>query len=346
MSQIDPRQKVAILRILRDNDGALSSGAIAREMWSYGFEPSDRTVRLYLQEMEKEGLVAGASRGRRGGRRITALGIEEIKDALVTSRVGFTTAKVDTLTWQMNFNPFNSQGLLVLNVTLIDKRDLVRALDLMRPVFDAGLSMGRYLALAREGERLGGVEIPPGKAGIGTVCSVTVNGALLGARIPTVSRFGGVLELQEGRPVRFTDVIYYEGTTLDPLEVFIKSGLTSVLEAAHTGNGRIGASFREVPTAAWPEVSRILRRLEAMGLKDVLLQGSPGRSLLDFPIHEGQTGLILAGGLNPAAALEEAGIATKNHALSTLYPFERLIDYREARERLESGDLMHTRMPS
>lgn len=332
MRKSDPKQRVAILRILRDNEAALSSSAVAREMGNYGFEPSPRTVRLYLKEMEAEGLVAQASRGRNGGRRITPRGVEEIKDAFVAGRVGFITARVETLAWQMTFDAVAGEGLIVLNITTISAGYLSAALRAMVPVFEAGLGMGSYLALAREGERLGKVRVPPGKAAIGSICSVTVNGALLAARIPVVSRFGGVLEMRERRPARFTDVICYDGTTLDPLEIFIKARVTSVGEAARTGHGRIGASFREVPTPAMPDVAKTLKRLERIGLKSVICVGKPNQPLLGFPVHEGMTGLVLPGGLNPAAAVEEAGIPTESAALSTLFPFEKLISYKEVKE--------------
>jgi repressor of nif and glnA expression len=35
----------------------------------------------------------------------------------------------------------------------------------------------------------------------------------------------------------------------------------------------------------------------------------------------------VAGGLNPAAAVEEAGIPTSNYALSTLFEYEKLTHY-------------------
>jgi HTH-type transcriptional regulator, global nitrogen regulator NrpRI len=344
MKEIDQRLKVAILRVIRDAEGPSGSSHIAKAIRVLGFECSPRTIRLYLQEMQKEGLVAGAKRGRNGGRRITVKGIEEIKDAFVIDRVGFTAARVDTLTWQMDFNPRMGQGRIVLNITTVEADRIEEVLDEMLPVFESGLSMGNYLALAMPGDRLGEFEVPEDRIAIGTVCSVTINGALLAERIPTVSRFGGVLEMDNGQPSRFTDVIYYDGTSLDPLEVFIKAGLTSVRETVKTGHGRIGASFREVPTTALGQVTQTLRRLDTMGLGGTLLVGHPDKPVLEFPVHEGRTGIIIKGGLNPAAALEEAGIANRNDALSTLYPFERLIHYKEVRERLRSGDLAHARM--
>jgi len=334
VKDFDTKRKIAILRVLRDADGPIGSAVIAREIQAYGFTLSSRTIRLYLEEMERSGWVGGARKGRSGGRTITPQGEGEIKDALITERVGFTAARVDALAWQMTFDLNARSGLVVLNVTTVETPHAARAVEAMIPVFRAGLGMGTYAAFAEPGERLGQFTVPPGHVGIGTVCSVTMNGVLLSERVPTVSRFGGVLELEGREPRRFTDVIYYDGTSLDPLEIFIKGGLTSVGEAARKGCGRIGASFREIPTSARPQVEGIRRKLQAIGLDGVLLIGKPNQPLLEFPVHEGRTGMILTGGLNPTAAIEEAGIPTRNFALCTLYEFEKLIPYADLPERL------------
>ena len=286
--------------------------------------------------MEREGLVAHAKRGRHGGRTITELGIDEIKDALVMERVGFTAAKVDTLAWKISFDPATQSGLVVLNVSLIPEFCLRAAIHEIIPVFKAGLSMGEYLYLGRSGEQIGEFQIPPGYVAIGTICTVTLNGVLLSARIPTDSRFGGMLEVQNRTPIRFTDVIYYDGTSLDPLEIFIKGGLTSVREAVRTGHGRIGVSFREVPTAAMAEVEKVLRRMDQIGLGGVLMIGRPSQPVLDFPVQEGRTAILLIGGLNPLAAVEEAGMPTTNFALCTLFEFRRLIHYSKAAAQVEA----------
>ena len=329
MNALDPKQKVAILRILRDAGKATGSVAVAKRMQEYGFDLSARTLRLYLHHLADQGLVDPGRRGRSGGSRITQAGINEIDDAVVLDRIGFTSARVDRLAWEMRFDPVAQRGEVVLNVTVINQAYITHAAREMAVVFQAGLGMGEYVAVIPAGERIGNAVIPPGKIGLGTVCSVTVNGVLLNARIPAISRFGAVLELRDGNPTRFTDLIAYEGTTLDPLEIFIKAGLTDVHAAAVTGNGRIGVSFREVPTSALAEVERVRAQLDAINLRSILLIGKPNQPLLDFPVHEGRTGLIVIGGLNPAAALEEAGVPTANQALCSLYDFEKLIHYRD-----------------
>ena len=195
--------------------------------------------------------------------------------------------------------------------------------------------MGSLTCLANEGDRLGDYLIPPGKVGIGTVCSVTLNGVLLNSGIPTVSIFGGVLEIDKGIPARFTDVIHYNGTSLDPLEIFIKGKLTHVREAARMGRGRIGASFREIPTSAAGKDQSIRNQLKDLGLEGILLLGKPNQTLLEFPVEEGRTGMIVAGGLNPASAIEEAGIFSEQIALGTLFEYQQLIHFKKLQTLIE-----------
>lgn len=339
MKEIHPKVKVAILRILRDSAHPIGSSAIALRLRADGFDLSSRTIRLYLQQLEQNGLVGAAARGRDGGRTITPRGVAEIRDAQVIDRVGYTSVKIDAYACQTTLNLSLRTGLIVLNVSTVDTEDLKTVIELILPVFKAGLGMGDYLAIARENQRLGQFQIPKGKIGIGTVCSVTLNGVLLNHGIPVISRFGGVLELTHKECSRFTDVIEYAGSSLDPLEIFIKGKFTSVKQAASSGNGRIGASFREVPSTVIGEVQNLHRKMHSMGLGRILLFGAPNQSLLDFPLHEGRTGFIIAGGLNPVAALEESGIGTTNFALCTLYPFEKLIHYKDLIEKAQRNEI-------
>jgi len=324
--------KIAILRILRDNHHSIGSSAISQKLENFGFQLSSRSIRLYLQQMEEDGLVGKAMRGRDGGRSITPHGIIEIRDAQVFDRVGFTSVKIDTLACQTTLQLPSRTGLIVLNISTINEHNLNQALKEMLPVFEAGLGMGEYLTICRAGKLLGNFEVPPGKVAIGTVCGVTLNGVLLSNGIPVSSRFGGVLEFHDHQCARFTDIIDYSCTSLDPLEIFIKGKLTSARQTASEGNGRIGASFREIPSQVLEKVETIHQKLKTIGLGGILSFGKPNQPLLDLPVSEGRTGLIVSGGLNPVAAIEEAGIQTTNFALSTLYPFENLFHYKKLNE--------------
>jgi repressor of nif and glnA expression len=326
MRYFDPKKKSVILRALRASGRPLGGTRLARELEAFGLNLQPRTLRLYLQELQREGFVEKA--GHRG-RVITPHGIQELKKTSVIRRIGFTAARVDALAYRTSFRLASQSGHVVANVSLINKSEFRSAVHLMEPAFRKGLGMGHHCAVARAGETLGEIEVPPEKIAFATLCSVTLSGILLGIGIPVTARFGGVLELDDGEPTGFSEVIHYDGTSLDPLEVFIKGGLTNVTEAARTGRGRIGASFREVPSDAVPEIEALTRRLDRIGMNGVIMLGRRNQPLLDFPVHEGRTGMIVAGGLNPLSMVEEAGIPCENHAMCCLLDFERFRPFDE-----------------
>jgi len=320
------RKVISILRILHDADKPLGSTRIARELHATGIDRSHRTIRYYLGMMDEEGLTRNL--GKRG-RAITPLGEMELRGARTVEKVGFMAAKVDELAYQMSFDIDRMQGKLILNISLIDHADVRRAVDKMLRVYSAGLGMGRYVAIATPGEQLGDFVVPEGSCAVGTVCSITVNGVLLKKGIVTKSRFGGLLEMRGGQPHRFTEIINYDGTTIDPLEIFISGQMTQVGQAASTGNGIVGASFREIPTVGINEVERINAKLEETGLGAALVIGKPNQPLLDVPVAHGRTGIIVMAGLNPLAAVEEVGVKTTNWAMKTMFGFEQLAPYEE-----------------
>jgi HTH-type transcriptional regulator, global nitrogen regulator NrpRI len=317
---------ISILNILHDTGKHLGSTKIAQKLQDTGVELSQRTVRHYLSKTDKDGLTQGFGKK---GRIITPKGEEELKSSFVINKVGFVASKIDNLTYQMDFSLRKQSGKIILNISTIDQRDLKKAIPQLQQVFRAGLGMGRYTAIINPGEKFGKTMIQNGKVGIGTVCSVTINGIFLHEGIHITSRFGGLLELNKGRPVRFTEIINYDGSSIDPLEVFIKGGMTSVNQAVLTGNGRIGASFREVPSVAIPFVDKLRKKMDKIGLGGILLVGRPGQPLLDIPVAEGRAGMVVAGGLNPLAAIEESGVATQNIAMGSLYEFQQMVPFWE-----------------
>lgn len=321
------RKLIAVLKALKNARSPLGSTHIAEALQSFGINLSHRTVRYYLSMTDKLGLTCKTSG--RLGREITARGEEELQNALVVDKVGLISSKMDALSYRMTFSPGRKSGLVLLNISLIDTRFLKDAAGIMAPVFEKNLGMGQYITLSGPGTQIGEFSVPEGKTAIGTICSVTLNGIFIHAGIPVISKFGGLLEIYQGKPHRFTEIIHYDGSSLDPLEIFIKGHMTSVSEAVLTGRGRIGASFREIPAVALPQVRRLVRQLESIGLGAVLMVGRPNQSMLDIPVVEGRAGIIVAGGLNPLAAVEESGIHTENLAMGALYDFSRLISYKD-----------------
>jgi hypothetical protein len=332
MGEKTERKRLAILRALQDARGPLSSSKITDRLKAANQDVSERTVRLYLKSMDKEGLTANIGRK---GRVITARGSEELVSARIIERVGYLAARIDQMTYRMTFDLATQSGTVVVNTTVVDQSRIREAVPWIKKVFAAGYAMGRLIALFKPGERIGEFEIPEGTVGIGTVCSVTLNGVLLAHGIPTYSRFGGLLELRNAKATRFVEIIHYNGTTLDPLEIFIRSAMTDYLGATRNGNGRIGASFREVPAESRDLVEDLADRLEQVGLGGFMTIGWPGQPLLEIPVNQGQVGAIVIGGLNPAAILEELGIRTHSRALAALAEYEAFFPFEELDARVE-----------
>ena len=244
------RRTIAILRLVGQSETGLGSERIARDLGMAGIRISERAVRNYLVQTDILGWTVNL--GRRG-RQLTEKGRAELERALVVDKVGFIAAKVDTLSYQMDFDIETRQGMIILNISTVDTRDFDAAMRVMGKVYQSRLGMGNLVAVAKGGERLGRFSVPHGMIGIGTVCSVSLNGILLRANITTTSRFGGLLEVEGTNPTRFTEIINYDGSSLDPLEIFIRSGMTSVMQASKSGSGVLGASFLQVPAVALPE---------------------------------------------------------------------------------------------
>jgi hypothetical protein len=199
----------------------------------------------------------------------------------------------------------------------------------MKGAFQAGICVGDLVAVARRGEKLGGIIMPQGKIGLATVCSVIVNGALLKAGVPMDSKFGGILQIKNHKPLRFVELIQYSGSSLDPSEIYITSKMTSVGQVARKGEGRILANFREIPAICQPEAEKVVAGLKEANLGGVLMMGEVSKSLCEVPVELNKVGMILIGGLNPVAAAVESGIEVENRAMSTVIEYRELIKFWE-----------------
>ena len=320
------RKILDVLRVLAESDKPLGGTRIAQALALAGKDMSQRTIRYYLGLTDQEGLTEQV--GRRG-RRLTELGRRELETAYVADKVGFVAARAEALIFGMDYKLRQGRGRVVVNLSTLNLADLPRAKQVMHRVFAAGYSMGERLLVGEPGQKIGNFIPRPDEVVVATVCSVAVNGVALAEGIPMTNRFGGLLQVVEHKPVRFTQIINYDSTTLDPLEIFIKGQMTSVNRAVETGEGVIGASFREIPAPAAEKARRLASRLERGGLGGILLVGRPGQPLLEVPLPPGRVGMVVRGGLNPLAAVEEVGIATSNRAFGQLFPFELLRNYRE-----------------
>ncbi|RLC61560.1 MAG: hypothetical protein DRI01_08300, partial [Chloroflexi bacterium] len=262
-------------------------------------------------------------------RLITESGTEELNSALVGDKVGFAISKIELLAFRTDFDLDKRTGSVPINVSFFPKARFGKALKAMEPAFAAGLGVSRRVAVAQEGEMLGEILIPPDTVGLATVCSIVINGALLKAGVPMDSKFSGILQFRNSKPLRFVELIHYSGCSLDPSDVFIRAKMTSVSKVATQGEGRIMATYREIPAPCQPMVVQTISKLKEAGIAGILTMGGISEPVCEIPVELNRIGIILLNGLNPVAAAAEAGIEVENHGMNTVIEYKNLIDFQE-----------------
>ena len=325
-SQEVERKVLSILKILSDSQEPLGARVVARRLKDHGVELGERAVRYHLKLMDERGLTRLVHRD---GRLITEQGVEELGSALVRDKVGFAISRIELLGFRTDFNWDKRTGSVPVNISFFPKEKFNKALQAMKPAFEEKLCVSDLVAVASEGERLGELIVPEGEIGLATVCSIVINGALLKAGVPMDSRFGGILQIRNHKPLRFVELIHYAGSSLDPSEVFIRARMTSVGEAAKSGEGRILANFREIPALCRAIAEQVVTKFREAGLGGLLVMGNTSEPVCEIPVELNRIGMILLGGLNPVAAAEEAGIEAENHAMSTVMEYRDLIKFQE-----------------
>jgi len=321
------RKAISILKILSDSQEPLGARVIANHLKEYGVELGERAVRYHLKLMDERGLTRLI--GRRDGRVLTEQGEEEVKSALVKDKVGFAISRIELLAFRTSFDCEKCCGLIPVNVSFFPNGKFSKALQVMKPAFIEGLCVSDLVAVAQEGEMLGELIVPEGKVGLATVCSIVVNGTLLKVGVPMVSRFSGILQIKNHKPLRFVELIYYSGCSLDPSDIFIRARMTSVGEVAKSGNGKVLATYREIPALCQPIAEEVVAKLKKVGLGGLLVMGNSSESVCETPVELNRIGVILLNGLNPVAAAVEVGIEVENRGMSTVMEYRDLVKVQE-----------------
>ncbi len=321
----DTEKKImTILKVLSESTEPLGSITIARELERYGVFLSERAVRYHLRITDERGYTQPMGRD---GRMITPRGLSELQMALAPDQVGSILDRLELLAFLTTFDPRKRTGQVPINTSIFPQEKFKKALSAMKDVFKAGLCVSGLVAVAEEGEKVGNVVVPTGKMGLATVCSVAINGVLLKAGVPIGSRFGGVLEIIDSKPRRFVAVINYAGTSLDPSEQYIRARMTSVSEAAKSGNGRILANFREIPAPARGVAEETVSALKEAGINGAYVLGNTSEPVCQVSVGLNRVGMVLLGGLNPVAAAVEAGVDVDNVSESGAVDYSQLVSF-------------------
>ncbi|MBU4374692.1 MAG: DUF128 domain-containing protein [Euryarchaeota archaeon] len=315
------RKLIEILRILFENKDPIGARLIADRMNERGYPIGERGVRYHLRIMDERGLT---KRQGYDGRVITELGVNELNDALVGDRVGFIITRIEKLIYDTTFNLKTGEGKVIINMSIIDKNDFDRTMEVLKHVVYNGYSISPYIKLIDEGTVTSDIEIPEGKMGIATMCSITIDGILLKNGIPVNPKYGGLLEVKDRKPTHFDELIAYTGTTIDPMRIFMSKKMTRVLDAVDTGSGMLLANLREIPATSLSEAEKVIESAMDARIVGIAEIGKSGKSVLNAPVDTGKVGVVVFAGTNAMAAVEENGINADTYPISTIIDFKEL----------------------
>ena len=234
---------------------------------------------------------------------------------MTLSPLKFVSHTIEEYAMQVTYDPVAGTGRVVYNLSLVRTADLAPVLEVIQTACQSGVCASDHVRIVPEGESIDGYTVPEGQTGICTLCSVTLDGILLGRGVPLHPIGGGVVEIVNRVPRRFTHLIHYNESTIDPLQVLIAEEISSVSEVIRTGNGTILANIRECHMEAEPLVAELLEDLGQSQFVGVLEVGLPNSPLLGVQISPQYMGVVAVGGTNPIAAVREAGYAVVTRAM-------------------------------
>jgi len=315
------RLEIEILRVLSESSEPLGSRLLQRELGRRGFFLSERAIRYHLQSLELKGLVVGHERS---GRTITSQGLAELSRALVSQRVGFIITRFLSMAYSVTYDYIADSGRVVSNVSVLDKSFYDKMFEIVKNLQATNLLLAPYIKVLDENEEYQNIVVPKGKVALLTVCDLTVDGVLIRSGIPLFFKYGGLVQIVNGKPIRFVDMISYEGTTISPLELFIRSGLTSVMKVVKAGSGVVPVGMREIVAEARDRTQKIVSTLKERGWGGVLALGTPNEPVLGVPVSMDRFGLCMVGGLALAAAILEEGVKIETFASYCLVPLEEM----------------------
>ena len=269
-----------------------------RSLWQIrGFVLSDRAVQYYLSYLDTMGFTEKIGNQ---GRILTRAGLDETDNALVDDRIGFVISKLERLAYRSTFDPATSTGDVAYNLSIVP----IESFEKVKTAFDEVVKAGcgffnSYRILDRD------PRVPSGSVGFITLCSISMDGVFQRNGIPVKMAYGGRLEIEQGTPRQFKDLIGYRGTTIDPLELFISSGLTSISAYARSKTGIALANVREVPCSAKKKVEETISLMNTCGF---VFPVAMGNQVFNLPSNPFRISIVAFSGLNYIGNTVEHGI--------------------------------------
>jgi repressor of nif and glnA expression len=314
MARIASERKVMeILRILKDHHEPMGAKRLSELLSEHGYVLTDRAVQYYLRYLDEQGFTRKVGNT---GRVLTPLGISEIERALVDDRLGFIISRLERLAYRSTFDPMTGTGDVAYNLSIVPESISQKVAESFDQVIRAGYGFFSAYTQVDHDPR-----IPAEHTGFLTVCSITMDGVLERMGIPVRMVYGGRLEVQDGKAARFLDLIRYRGTTINPLQLFISAGLTSVHPLITMGNGVGLVNVRTVPLPAGDAVKEMIPLMKDCGFRYPLAMGT---ELWNLPPDPYRLSIVSHSGMNLIAHGVELGYSIKTEVGAGTLPFSRI----------------------
>ncbi|HTY14746.1 MAG TPA: NrpR regulatory domain-containing protein [Methanoregulaceae archaeon] len=291
------RKYIEILRILKEHNEPVGAKRLSEIMAERGFILTDRAVQYYLQYLDEMGFTEKVGNM---GRILTEAGVSETDCALVGDRIGFIISKLERLAYRTTFDPESGTGDVAYNLSMVPKSQEEQLCGVFDEIIKSGCGFFNSYKILDNDPR-----VPPDLVGIITLCSISMDGVFQRNGIPVRMAYGGRLLIENGIPVSFLDLIGYRGTTIDPLQLFISAGLTSVRSLVRTKSGVGLANVREVPGPAESRVKELIGAMQKCGFAFPV---SMGHEVLNLSPNPDRIAIVSFSGMNYIANAVEQGL--------------------------------------
>lgn len=236
----------------------------------------------------------------------------------------FALGRIENLIHQVSLNAEKLSGKVITNRSLVARKDLHDVLEIFKDAINSDLAVSPLVRLEDAGERFR----------IYTVCSMTIDGYLVKHGIPVRPKGGGLIEVIDRETVRFTDMIMYWATTIDPLDLLIAQELTGICDMMRTGTGRILGNLHEAPMISRDMIEDLLDELRDAEIMGVIELGEPNMEVLGMPVERDHLGMAFVGGTNPAAAAVELGLDIETESISGLIDISEMCHIEELMDQM------------
>jgi len=227
----------------------------------------------------------------------------------------FVNHRIEEYAMQVTFDPKEGVANIIYNLSLVKEGDIEHVVSTFKDAFKAGVCVSGLVRIEESGETIDNFRVPEGFTAIITLCSSTLDGVLMRRGVPLTPIGGGVVEVSHRVPKRFTHIILYEHTTIDPLQVLISQEMTSVTGVMRKGSGNLLANIRQCHMEAESLIGEVIDDLSGSTFSGILDVGFPNTPALGVAVDPQYMGIVALGGTNPMAAVNESGIYVQTQAI-------------------------------